>query len=95
MVKGEVEFMKRLVKSAWKQTPRPGHRNTLGHVSTTLEQMNRREFVLGTKSRSGQQWDIWEAVYSPVGADGYPMRLWDKLTEGAELTSGGFGGDWY
>ena len=72
--------MKRLVKSAWKQTPRPGHRNTLGHVSTTLEQMNRREFVLGTKSRSGQQWDIWEAVYSPVGADGYPMRIWDKLT---------------
>ena len=67
-------------KSAWKQTPRPGHRNTLGHVSTTLEQMNRRELVLGTKSRSGQQWDIWEAVYSPVGADGYPMRIWDKLT---------------
>ena len=49
----------------------------------------------GQQSRSGQQWDIWEAVYSPVGADGYPMRLWDKLTEGAELTSGGFGGDWY
>ena len=65
---------------AWKKTPRPGRRNTLGHVSTTLEQMNRRELVLGTKSRSGQQWDIWEAVYSPVGADGYPMRLWDKLT---------------
>ncbi len=66
--------------SDWKKTPRPGRRNTLGHVSTTLEQMNRRELVLGTKSRSGQQWDIWEAVYSPVGADGYPMRLWDKLT---------------
>ena len=64
----------------WKKTPRPGRRNTLGHVSTTLEQMNRRELVLGTKSRSGQQWDIWEAVYSPVGADGYPMRLWDKVT---------------
>ncbi len=64
----------------WKKTPRPGRRNYLGHVSTTLEQMNRRELVLGTKSRSGQQWDIWEAVYSPVGADGYPMRLWDKVT---------------
>ena len=64
----------------WKKTPRPGRRNTLGHVSTTLEQMNRRELVLGTKGRSGQQWDIWEAVYSPVGADGYPMRLWDKVT---------------
>ena len=38
------------------------------------------ELVLGTKSRSGGQWDIWEAVYSPVGADGYPQRIWDKRT---------------
>jgi hypothetical protein len=38
------------------------------------------ELVLGTKSRSGQQWDIWEAVYSPVGPDGYPKRIWDKRT---------------
>jgi hypothetical protein len=67
-------------ESSWKKTPRPGHRDYLGHVSTTLEQMNRRELVLGSKSRSGQQWDIWEAVYSPVGRDGYPMRIWDKLT---------------
>lgn len=67
-------------ESAWKKTPRPGHRDYLGHVSSTLEQMNRRELVLGTKSRSGQQWDIWEAVYSPVGPEGYPMRVWDKRT---------------
>jgi hypothetical protein len=66
--------------SDWKKTARPGHRNYLGQVDTTLEQMNRRELVLGSKSRSGQQWDIWEAVYSPVGRDGYPMRTWDKLT---------------
>ncbi len=66
--------------SQWKRTPRPGMRNTLGHVSTTLEEMNRRELVLGSKSRSGDQWDIWEAVYSPVGDDGYPKRIWDKKT---------------
>jgi hypothetical protein len=66
--------------SKWKRTPRPGHRNYLGHVSSTLEEMNHRELVLGTKSRSGQQWDIWEATYSPVGPDGYPARLWDKVT---------------
>ena len=64
----------------WKKTPRPGHRNYLGEVSSTLEQMNHRELVLGTRSRSGDQWDIWEAVYSPVGADGYPQRIWDKKT---------------
>jgi len=68
------------VDSRWKRTPRPGHRDYLGHVSATLEEMNRRELVLGTKSRSGQQWDIWEAVYSPVGPDGYPRRIWDKRT---------------
>ena len=62
------------------KVPRPGHRNYLGHVSATLEQMNRLELVLGTKTRSGQQWDIWEAVFSPQGPDGYPARLWDKRT---------------
>jgi len=64
----------------FKKVPRPGHRDYLGHLSATLEQLNRLELVLGTKSRSGQQWDIWEAVYSPVGPDGYPKRLWDKRT---------------
>ena len=62
------------------KVPRPGHRNYLGHVSATLEQMNRLELVLGTRTRSGQQWDIWEAVFSPQGPDGYPVRLWDKRT---------------
>ena len=68
------------VTSAGKRTPRPGRRNWLGHVSCTLEQSNHRELVLGTHSRSGDQWDIWEAVYSPVGEDGYPKRIWDKMT---------------
>jgi hypothetical protein len=62
------------------RVPRPGHRNWLGHVSATLEQMNRLELVLGTKGRSGQQFDVWEAVFSPVGDDGYPKRIWDKRT---------------
>ncbi|UJP65055.1 alpha/beta hydrolase-fold protein [Mongoliitalea daihaiensis] len=66
--------------SPWKNTPRPGKRDYLGHVSANLEEMNHRELVLGTKGRSGQQWDIWEATYSPVGEDGYPARLWDKVT---------------
>ncbi len=64
----------------WKRVPRPGRRNYLGEISTTLEQINHRELVLGTHSRSGDQWDIWQAVYSPVGEDGYPKPIWDKLT---------------
>ena len=64
----------------WKKVPRPGMRNYLGQIGSTLEQMNIRELVLGTRGRSGDQWDIWEAVYSPVDKDGYPRRIWDKAT---------------
>ena len=64
----------------FKRTPRPGKRDYLGQTRSTLEQNNLMELVLGTKSRSGGQWDIWEAVFSPVGPDGYPKRIWDKRT---------------
>ena len=59
---------------------RPAHRNYLGHINATLEGSNHYELVLGTNSRSGQQWDIWQAVYSPVGSNGYPQPIWDKRT---------------
>jgi hypothetical protein len=68
------------LEGPWRKTPRPGRRNYLGHVSGTLEEANRRELVLGSKGRSGGQWDIWQAVYSPVGDDGYPKPIWDKRT---------------
>lgn len=58
----------------------PAHRDYLGHVQTTMREYNHLELVLGTKSRSGQQWDIWEATYSPQGDEGYPQRIWDKMT---------------
>lgn len=64
----------------FRRTPRPGQRNYLGQVKCTVEESNHRELVLGTHSRSGDQYDIWEAVYSPVGPDGYPKRIWNKLT---------------
>lgn len=64
----------------FKRVPRPAHRDYLGHISTTVEQANHRELALGTHTRSGDQWDVWESVYSPVGADGYPKPIWNKLT---------------
>lgn len=66
--------------SRWKKTPRPGKRNFQNEVEATLQEMNQLELALGDRSRSGQQWDIWEAVYSPVGSDGYPKRIWNKET---------------
>jgi hypothetical protein len=62
----------------WNRVVRPAMRDRHGLMTSTLEETNRREMVIGTHSRSGDQWDIWEAVFSPVGADGYPARIWDK-----------------
>jgi len=62
----------------WKKVPRPGKRNYLGELAATVEDANYMELALGTNSRSGGQWDIWQAVYSPVGSDGYPKPIWDK-----------------
>lgn len=67
-------------ESDFKKALRPGHRDYLGHVNASLKEMNHRELALGTLGRSGQQWDIWEAVYSPQGPEGYPQRLWDKYS---------------
>lgn len=69
-----------LVTSDYKQTPRPAYRDSLGHVGTTVKETNQRELALGTRSRSGDQFDIWEAVFSPTDADGYPKRIFDKYT---------------
>jgi hypothetical protein len=68
------------VDSFWKHTPRPGARDGLGRTTSTIEENNRRELVLGSHGRGGDQWDIWQAVYSPVGGDGYPVPIWDKRT---------------
>ena len=67
-------------ESDFQKTEIPSHRDYLGQVSSTLKQSNHLELVLGDKSRSGKQWDIWEATYSPMGDDGYPVRLWDKYS---------------
>jgi hypothetical protein len=66
--------------SQFQKLPRPGHRDYLGNIHASQYDYNRLEAVLGDKGRSGQQYDIWEATYSPMGEDGYPVRLWDKET---------------
>ncbi|HEU5290398.1 MAG TPA: hypothetical protein VFU05_07145 [Cyclobacteriaceae bacterium] len=66
--------------SEFKKLPIPSHRNYLGQIQSTMQESNHLELALGTKTRSGQQWDIWEAVYSPQGEDGYPKPIWNKLT---------------
>jgi hypothetical protein len=51
-----------------------------------VRQFSRLHLVLGSKGRSGQQLDAWEAAYGPVGEDGYPKPLWDKRTGAIDRT---------
>jgi hypothetical protein len=64
----------------WGHLAQPEMRTTTGLIEATTEGSSRWELVLGTHGRSGEQWDIWQAVFSPVGADGYPTEIWDPLT---------------
>jgi hypothetical protein len=64
----------------FKRLPRPAMRQPDGRVEAMMEDMNRLELALGSRGRSTEQFDIWQAVYSPVGADGYPQPIYDKVT---------------
>jgi hypothetical protein len=57
---------------------RPSFRNYLGEVFATQRDENYMELAQGDHSRSGGQYDIWQAVFGPVGKDGYPQPIFDK-----------------
>lgn len=64
----------------WSRIARPSARTPDDAIITTMDRENRRELVLGTHGRSADQYNIWQAVFSPVGDDGYPKPIWDPLT---------------
>jgi hypothetical protein len=68
------------IVSPYATVPRPSMRQPDGLVLATMEQMNRYELVVGTHGRSGEQFDIWQAVFSPPGEDGYPKAIFNKRT---------------
>jgi hypothetical protein len=57
---------------------RPAIRNYLGEVFATQRDTNYMELALGDRGRSTGQSDIWQAVFSPEAADGYPALIYDK-----------------
>jgi hypothetical protein len=67
-------------KSQWKRVPIPMMREGDGTISADMDDAIRYELVLGTRGRSAEQYDIWQAVYSPVGEDGYPELILDPKT---------------
>ncbi len=58
----------------------PGVRDYLGRTLATIQSMNQLELALGSHARSGEQFDIWQAVFGPVGEDGYPQPIFNKET---------------
>ncbi|MFO7769455.1 MAG: alpha/beta hydrolase-fold protein [bacterium] len=64
----------------WRKVPIANTRTTEGEVLLTSRQRNYYELVKGTRGRSGEQLDIWSAVFGPLGEDGYFQPLFDKRT---------------
>jgi hypothetical protein len=62
------------------QVAQPDYRDYLGHTIATTQSANQYELALGDHARSGEQFDIWQAVYGPVGPDGYPVQIFNKET---------------
>jgi hypothetical protein len=65
---------------------RPAFRNYLGEIFATQRDANYMELAQGDHSRSGGQYDIWQAVFGPVGTDGYPKPIFDKVTGDIDAT---------
>ena len=63
-----------------KKVEQPAMRDYLGHTLISVRDNVAYEAALGDRGRSGEQFDIWQAVYSPVGTDGYPKPIFDKVT---------------
>lgn len=68
------------LQGANKTVDQPAMRDYLGHTLITVRDNIAYEAALGDHGRSGEQFDIWQAVYSPVGEDGYPQAIFDKDT---------------
>lgn len=64
----------------WAKLVRPLSRNADGQVTLTMREMNRLEAVLGSNVRSGEQIAAWDAAYGPIGKEGYPRPIWDRMT---------------
>ncbi len=70
----------------WVEVPTPSDRFTDGIVRLTYKQRNHYELARGTKNRSGEQVDIFEATFGPIGEDGYAKSLFDQMTGEIDTT---------
>ncbi|MGA2630129.1 MAG: alpha/beta hydrolase-fold protein [Terriglobia bacterium] len=64
----------------WTKVERFMMRSSSGQPLITMRAFSRLHEVLGSKGRSGQQLDAWEAAYGPTDPEGYTKPLWNKQT---------------
>jgi Putative esterase len=64
----------------WLKIPQPSVRTPDDALLATMRSMNQFEQALGSHGRSTQQLAIWQAVFGPIGDDGYPKPIWDPVT---------------
>ena len=82
-------------QGANKRVEQPAMRDYLGHTLISMRDNIAYESALGDHGRSGEQFDIWQAVYSPVGSDGYPQAIFDKQTGVIDHTTAAYWHDHY
>jgi hypothetical protein len=68
------------LEGANKKVEQPAMRDYLGHTLISIRDNVAYEAALGDRGRSGEQFDIWQAIYSPTADDGYPKPIFDKAT---------------
>ena len=76
----EDENMYTLRLNEWTTRERPFRRSREGQPLFDVRELARLEAVLGSRGRSYYQLGIWQATHGPVGADGYPVPLFDVRT---------------
>jgi S-formylglutathione hydrolase FrmB len=73
-------FMPNAAAHQWLVPERYMSRGEDGQPRVTVRQMAQLEEVLGSRVRGGQQLQAYDAVYGPVGDDGYPKPLFNRKT---------------
>ena len=68
------------MEGAHRRVEQPAMRDYLGRTFISTKENNQYELALGDHSRGGEQFAIWEAVFGPVGADGYPEQIFNQET---------------
>ncbi|MFZ0738827.1 MAG: alpha/beta hydrolase-fold protein [Candidatus Acidiferrales bacterium] len=64
----------------WSHIARPLARTPDDQTLQTIEGMSKIESALGSHGRSTEQLGIFDAVFGPMGDDGYPKPIWNPET---------------